>query len=107
MEMSSCPKFEGCNAPLCPLDPDWRLRKHLEGEKACFYLTEFSKPAGKAILSRVLAGELYHTLVRVYPEVMSWPNPLRRQLKRSSKNPPRIGRRPGGTARGEKIRSKA
>ena len=96
--MNDCSKFDGCNAPICPLDPDWKLRKHLDGEKACFYLTEFAKPTGKAILSMVLAGELYETLVRVYPEVMSLPTPLRRQLKRSSKNPPRVGRRPGGKA---------
>lgn len=95
MDMYSCPKWGGCSAPICPLDPDWKLRKHLDGEKACFYLTEFAKPTGKAILSTVLAGEQYEAIARVYPEVMSLPTPLRNQLKRSKKNPSRIGKRPG------------
>lgn len=95
MDMYSCPKWDGCSAPICPLDPDWKSRKHLDGEKACFYLIEFAKPPGKAILSMVLAGELYETLARVYVEVMSQPHPLKNQLKRAKKNPSRIGKRPG------------
>ena len=95
MDMYVCPKWDGCSAPVCTLDPDWESRKHLEGERVCFYLTEFSKQAGKAILSMVLAGELYETLARVYVEVMSRPHPLRNQLKRAKKNPSRIGNRPG------------
>ena len=95
MDMYSCPKWDGCSAPICPLDPDWKCRKHLDGEKACFYLIEFAKPTGKAILSKVLAGELYETLARVYVEVMSQPHPLKNQLKRAKKNPSRIGNRTG------------
>jgi hypothetical protein len=95
MLMCECPKFSSCSAPIYPLDRGWRLRKHLHGEKGCFYLMEFAKPAEKAILRNVLAGELYQTLARVYPEVMSRPNPLQNQLKRSENNPPRIGKQPG------------
>ena len=95
MTMYDCPKFDGCSAPICPLDPEMEKRTHLEGERVCFYLTEFAKPTGKAILSMVLTGELYETLARVYVEVMSRPHPLRNQLKRAKKNPSRIGNRPG------------
>jgi len=98
MDMSKCPKFDGCSAPICPLDPEWRIRKHLDGERVCFYLTEFSKEAGKALLKEGLPREHYEALVRVYPEVITLSGPIRRQLKRSSKNPPRIGRKPGGNA---------
>ena len=98
MDMYSCPKWDGCSAPICALDPDWKARKHLEGERVCFYLTEYSKPAARPILRAGLARELYETLIRVYPEVIARWGPIRRQLNRSSKNPPRIGRKPGEKA---------
>jgi hypothetical protein len=98
MNMSDCPKFEGCSAPICPLDPDWKIRTHLDGERVCFYLTEYSKEANKALLRAGLPREHYQALVRVYPEVVNQFSPIRRQLKRSSKNPPRIGRKPGRNA---------
>ena len=98
MDLYSCPKWDGCNAPICPLDPDWKSRKHLEGERVCFYLTEYSKPPARPILRAVLTKELYETLTRVYPEVIARWGPIRRRLNRSSQNPPRVGRRPGGKA---------
>lgn len=36
--MRSCPSFDGCNAPICPLEtiyPDNQHRIHLEGESRC------------------------------------------------------------------------
>ena len=93
--MSDCPKFCGCSAPICPLDPDWTKRVHLDGERVCFYLTEYSKEAAKPLLRAGLTSEHYETLVRVYPEVITQFGLIRRQLNRSSKNSPRIGRKPG------------
>jgi 5-methylcytosine-specific restriction endonuclease McrA len=33
--MKLCPRYERCNAPLCPLDPDQELRTYLPGEPKC------------------------------------------------------------------------
>lgn len=96
MQMCDCPKFDGCNAPICPLDPDWEQRRHLDGEKACFYLTEYAKSHARPILRGCLAAELYETVAKVYPRIITRPGPLRRQLRRSSGNPARIGRKPRG-----------
>ena len=77
MKMSACPKFDQCSAPICPLDPDWKIRSHLEGERVCFYLTEYSKPAGKALLRAGLPIEHYEVLVRGIPRgyCPAWPYP--------------------------------
>jgi hypothetical protein len=33
MRSNDCPKFQTCNANICPLDPLWRSAAHLPGEK--------------------------------------------------------------------------
>lgn len=33
--MKSCPKFDNCNYPICPLDKDAKLRVKLPSESTC------------------------------------------------------------------------
>jgi len=42
MEPKQCPKFDSCNANLCPIDPKLHLRKYYE-EAVCFYVREYIK----------------------------------------------------------------
>ena len=49
MEMRDCPKWHGCNAPICPLDLEMLERAHQNGERVCLYLREYAKPGGTAI----------------------------------------------------------
>ena len=42
MEPKQCPKFESCNANLCPVDPGLHLRKYCE-ETICFYVRQHIK----------------------------------------------------------------
>ena len=30
-----CPYFDSCNAPKCPLDPDYKNRVYIKGEPKC------------------------------------------------------------------------
>jgi hypothetical protein len=41
--MRSCPNWELCNAPICPLDADWQKRNMVRGEAVCRYLREYAK----------------------------------------------------------------
>lgn len=43
MSCHNCPKFEDCNAPLCPLDNNLSSRSYLDGESVCFYVREYAK----------------------------------------------------------------
>jgi hypothetical protein len=38
MSPNTCPKFDNCSAPICPLDPDWHTRRMLRDERVCYYL---------------------------------------------------------------------
>jgi len=49
----SCPKYEKCSANICPLDPNWKLRAHMNSEPVCFYLREYVKQGGIARLRGV------------------------------------------------------
>ncbi len=40
LRMRKCLRFEGCNAPLCPLDEDMNLRSRLKGEIRCPFTME-------------------------------------------------------------------
>jgi len=41
--MKKCPRFEGCSAPLCPLDPDAGQRIYNKGEITCKQSIEILK----------------------------------------------------------------
>ena len=86
MQMYECPKFDNCSAPICPLDDDWRLRSHLDGEKACHYLTVYSKSTVKPLFWAGQEVELYKAIAEHYPEILALHPPIKRQLSRSSKN---------------------
>jgi len=96
MNMHDCPKFDSCSAPICPLDPDWELRSHLDGERVCYYLTEYSKLAAKPILAGGLTAEHYQAIEQGYPKIIAAHPRIKRQLERSSKKPPRYGKSIGG-----------
>jgi hypothetical protein len=67
--MQSCPKWERCNAPICPADPRWRHSTHLSGERVCFYLLEHAKDGGPARLSRVLPLPLAEAIAACHQEI--------------------------------------
>src|SRR5262245_37157799 len=56
-----CPRFDFCNANVCPLDPGWRKTVHLPGEAICRYLL----CTGKAGAAEYFAGD------RVFPVALA------------------------------------
>lgn len=97
MDMTRCPLFGGCSAPVCPLDPAWRARTHRRDERLCHWLAEYAKAPTRPLLQGVLAGEYYAALATVYPALLARPGPLRKQLRRAARTPSRLTRRPGRT----------
>lgn len=49
-DTQDCPKWHKCSAPICPLDAEWSLRKHIKSERVCFYLAEAAKVPLESIL---------------------------------------------------------
>lgn len=98
MEMRDCPKWCGCSAPICPLDPEIDLRTHCKDEPVCFYLREYVKPGGKGRIDGGLTREHAEAIAEGYPLIIARWSDIRRQLERSAKTGSRLGKRPGKVA---------
>ena len=62
---TSCPRFDHCIAPICPLDPHWSSSAHLSGERVCTYLLASVKPGGVA----TIPAEIAETVVQLGPKI--------------------------------------
>jgi hypothetical protein len=84
--MIACPRYDKCSAPICPLDPDWRLRSHLPGERVCAWSLELSKPGGERRLRAYLCEGNASAIVQIAPAIFNHAGaPLRMALKRASR----------------------
>jgi len=92
----SCPKFQACNAPICPCDSDWHKRSHLNGDKCCMYLLESAKPVAKAIFSAAGLGELYAVMVQAAPDITARYSTIRLTYERAKQSGSRMARKFGG-----------
>lgn len=87
---AACPRYQSCGANICPLDPDWRKRSHLEHEPVCGLLRELVKPDGRATLASTLPADLVTVIADALPEVTASNFDIRAQLARSAKTGSRI-----------------
>ena len=94
VDMTECPKWGHCSAPICALHGGGLDSKHLPGERVCFYLLELVKPGGSAKLSRVLPTELADAVEGAHPTIVARYGPVRKALKRAANTPSRLGRQP-------------
>lgn len=82
----SCPKFLKCNAPICPLDPDWRTRVLFSEDPTCFYLTESVKHGAEIVFQGAGLRELYEVIVRLTPDITARHARIRKALERAKLN---------------------
>lgn len=85
-----CSRWDRCSAPICPLDPDWRLRKHLENEPVCGLLLELAKPAGEATLRACVRAEVAQAAITLAPTILGAVGMVRRACERSAKSGSRM-----------------
>jgi hypothetical protein len=93
--MKECPRFDRCNAPICPLDPDVLDRVHAKGDSVCHYLRLYVKNALWGLKPRSLPANLPIRVAEVYPQLIARYGPLKDALERAAKSPPK------GFTRGE------
>ncbi len=94
MDMESCPKYEKCSAPICPLDPNWRNVRHLKGERICFYLCEAQKDGSEAIFGGRGLGELYRLMVEATPDISVRWGTINNALAKAAKTGSRMNKKP-------------
>lgn len=86
-----CPKWEKCNSPVCPLDPDWEKRKMLDNDSVCYYQTESVKDNAHATFERRGLSCLYAVITKATPPICArWPR-IRRALERATSYGSRLG----------------
>ena len=87
--MKECPRFDRCNAPICPLDPDVLNRVHAKGEAVCHYLRLYVKNALWGLKTGSLPANLPIRVAEVYPRLVARYGPLKKALLRAAKSPPK------------------
>jgi hypothetical protein len=92
---SSCPKHHQCNAPLCPLETNWQKRKHLDGERVCFYLSEAQKTNAKPNFEGQGLGYLYEVMAMLTPTIIARHYIIKNALEKASKTNSRMARKIG------------
>lgn len=90
--MQSCPKFQTCNAPVCILDRDWKLRAHHKEDACCYYLLESQKDDAEANFRGAGLDKLYEIARALSEEISSWQAPIKRCMARARTTPSRMKR---------------
>ena len=93
--MKECPRFDGCGAPICPLDPDVLDRVSVKGDSVCYYLRLYVKNALWGLKTGSVPAKLPIRVAEVYPQLIARYGPLKYALERAAKSPPK------GFSRGE------
>lgn len=93
LTLSQCPKYQQCYAPICPLDENWQKRKHISGDRICFYLTEAQKPSAKAVFEVQGLGYLYDVMVRHASTISQRHNTIKTALHKAKNTSSRMARK--------------
>jgi len=80
-----CPKFLKCSANICPLDRDWKQRRHLKGERVCYYLRQHAKDSMTAKNRGRYPVVLIKKVSQEYPRIISHFSDIKKQCERSAK----------------------
>jgi hypothetical protein len=92
MNPQSCPRWDKCNAPICPLDPDWRKRVLLSNDTTCFYLLESVKEGARANFEGPGWGWLHAAMVEATPAISARWGRIRNKLCDAAKTGSRMKR---------------
>lgn len=70
-DTTQCPKWNKCNAPACPIDPDWHKRALMNDDPVCFYMQEAVKNGAATRFQVAGLGEL-HALIQSMTPAMAF-----------------------------------
>lgn len=76
----SCPRYERCNAPLCPALGG----HHMDGEPICFYMREAVKDGGEARVRAAATRELADLVLGMANALLPTEGPLPRALRKAA-----------------------
>jgi hypothetical protein len=88
-ESIECPRFDGCSAPICPIDPKWAERGCRKGEAVCFYLRRHAKNALQATNTGSVPEGLAQRVVQAFPKICARYVTIKTSLKRAALSRPK------------------
>jgi hypothetical protein len=91
----NCDRYNSCSANVCPLDSNWQKRKHLNGERVCFYLIEAQKANAKAVFDTRGRGYLYTLMQEATQAIITRHCYIKHVLEQAKKSGLRMGRKFG------------
>jgi hypothetical protein len=94
LELLSCPRWDKCSAPICPLDRLWNRRAMQNADPVCFFLTEAAKPGAEALFVGRGWGHLYERMVALGPVLSARWGRIGRALQRAPLSGSRLARLP-------------
>jgi hypothetical protein len=91
MHLLECPKWNGCNASLCPLGwTDGTAGHHLPGEKICSFALELAKEGGAQRVRSVVSEEVAAQIEQVLPTItVAYPE-IGKRIAKARETPSRI-----------------
>jgi hypothetical protein len=69
MKYYECPRYEKCNAPICPLLKSVNEQKMLHHERVCSVLLEYQKDGSEARMTAIGLGDLIPVMSRATEEI--------------------------------------
>lgn len=85
-----CPKYQSCNANICPLDTECLHRVHLPGETVCYFLLEAQKVNAKHHFQGCMELKIYWATCVLAEPLKCIYAPLKKQLGRAGRTPSRM-----------------
>ena len=90
-KMEQCPRFNHCEAPVFPLDENWRNCRTGKDEQVCFYLREATKNDAKERFAGRKDEAIFKIAYAQLPIMKRYDSVLLRRLEKSSLSGSRIG----------------
>ena len=95
MKIQSCPKYETCNAPVCPIDVNNNnyIPTHLDEDSVCYYLIESVKDISRTHFQGDQLIQMLEIIDSVRDRISDRHSRISRKLKSAKNSESRMARR--------------
>ena len=83
-QMRQCPRFDKCNAAICPLDPDWLECVMHSEDRVCLLMSEAVKEGAEARFKLTAYSDLFKPISEAIPSIIASDGNIRIRLAKAS-----------------------
>lgn len=81
--LNVCPKQQNCSAAICPIDPYWSIRAHLNDDRVCHFILESGKINAEVVFRGRGREDIYELIREVIPDILSRHPRIKRAYERA------------------------